>query len=83
MTIHPVGATTGQVQTLIAKEDEWKLLINVEGRLEWHVHVLSGWLVTTGTRVLKPVSEAAEAYVIKASQHTFPTHLPYTVYPPA
>ena len=33
-----------------------------DGRLEWHVHVLSGWLVATGTRVLKPVGEAGEAY---------------------
>jgi hypothetical protein len=72
MTIHPVGATAGKVQTLLAKENEWKLLINEEGKLEWHVHVLSGWLITTGTRVLKPVRESAEAYVIKASKHAFP-----------
>ena len=67
LTVHPVGPTTGKVQTLVAKENEWALLINEEGKLEWHVHVLSGWLITTGTRVLKPVSEVAEAYVIKAS----------------
>ena len=65
MTVHPVGPTTGKVQTLIAKGDEWKLQINAEGKIEWHVHVLSGWLVTTGTRILK--SKAGQAYVIKAT----------------
>ena len=67
LTIHPVGPTTGGVQMLVAKDDEWRLLINAEGRLEWHVHTLGGWLTTIGTRVFKPVSEASHAYVIKAT----------------
>ena len=38
MTVHPVGPTTtagggsGAAQTLISKENEWKLLINGDGR---------------------------------------------------
>lgn len=40
LTVHPVGATTGKVQILVAKENEWKLLINGDGKLEWHVHTL-------------------------------------------
>jgi hypothetical protein len=67
MTVHPTGITTGKLQILAAKPGEWRLLINSDGKLEWHVKLISGWVVASGTRVLKPAGEASQAYVVKAT----------------
>jgi hypothetical protein len=40
MTIHPTGPTTGQVQILADKCNEWQLRINEQGMIEWHVHLV-------------------------------------------
>ena len=63
LTVHPVGPTTEKVQVLVDKHDEWRLLINAQGNIEWHVHLVSGWTVATGSRVLV----LGNPYVVKAT----------------
>ena len=70
--MHPVGSTKERVQVLADKCNEWQLRINAEGRVEWHVHLVSDgpgeisvnpWTFATGTTVLEP----GNAHVIKAT----------------
>ena len=72
LVVHPVGPTKQRVQVLADKCNEWQLRINAEGRVEWHVHLVSDgpgeisvnpWTFATGTTVLEP----GNAYVIKAT----------------
>ena len=55
--------TTERAQVLADKSGEWRLRINAAGKIEWRVHLVSGWAVATGTRVLAP----GNPYVVKAT----------------
>jgi len=65
LTVHPIGPVTGRAQVLVAKQDEWRLQLNNDGVVEWHVHLAGGWTVATGIRQLS--NEPGSAYVIKAT----------------
>jgi hypothetical protein len=66
LTVHSVGPiTAGKVRVLAAKRGEWRLLLNGDGVLEWHVHLASGWAVATGRR--KFSSGNGDAFIVKAT----------------
>ena len=63
MTIHPIGLTTGRVQILASKAGEWSLQLSAQGKLQWRVHLASGWAQANGSRAVMNGS----SYVIKAT----------------
>ena len=63
MVVHPVGNTTSRVQVLAAKPNEWRLVLNEVGKVEWHVKLTTGWIHTISRRVFAP----GGAHVVKAT----------------
>jgi hypothetical protein len=70
--VHPLSTkqTVGSwPQVIMNKPGEWSLQIAQNGRLEWHVHLASGWVIARGTTDLRKANDqtANQTYVVKAT----------------